>query len=87
MEGDGKIVLDEPVHLSSLRSIDKLNDGTKDTHNYHYSVSFWSFIHSQPGRNKYTPIFNYGTKPIVEYNQATQKIRVRVEKRLFMKEK
>lgn len=81
MEGDGKIVLDEPVHLSSLRSIDKLNDGTKDTHNYHYSVSFWSFIHSQPGRNKYTPIFNYGTKPIVEYNQATQKIRVRVEKK------
>uniref|UniRef100_A0A6C0BTC4 Lectin/glucanase superfamily protein n=1 Tax=viral metagenome TaxID=1070528 RepID=A0A6C0BTC4_9ZZZZ len=81
IEGEGKIILDEPVHLSSLRSIGEFNDGTKNTHNYHYSVSFWSFIHSQPGRNKYTPIFNYGAKPIVEYNQATQKIRVRVEKK------
>ena len=87
MEGGGKIMLDEPVHLNALRSIGDYKElnGIKtdvdDTHNYHYSVSFWSFIHSQPGRNKYTPIFNYGAKPIVEYNQATQKIRVRVEKK------
>lgn len=83
IEGGGEIVLDEPVHLNSLRSIGdykELNDqkDADDTHNYQYSVSFWTFIHSQPGRNKYTPIFNYGEKPVVEYNPKKQQIRVRV---------
>lgn len=75
MEGGGKLILDEPVHLNTLRSIANYNG---DAYNYHYSVSFWTFLHSQPGRNKYTPIFNYGDKPRVEYNAKTQKIRIRV---------
>lgn len=86
MEGGGKIVLDEPVHLNALRSIGDYKElngqkDTDDTHNYHYSVSFWAFIHSQPGRNKYTPIFNYGEKPAVEYNPKKQRIRVKVAKK------
>ena len=87
MEGGGKIVLDEPVHLNALRSIGDYKElnGIKtdvdDTHNYHYSVTFWTFIHSQPGRNKYTPIFNYGDKPVVEYNPKKQQIRIRVAKK------
>jgi hypothetical protein len=85
LEGGGRIVLDEPVHLNSLRSIGDYKElnGTSDddTHNYHYSVSFWTFIHSQPGRNKYTPIFNYGDKPVVEYNPKKQRVRVRVAKK------
>jgi hypothetical protein len=83
MEGGGKLVFDGPVHLNTLRSISDYkelnnikNDGD-DTHNYHYSVSFWTFIHSQPGRNKYTPIFNYGNKPVIEYNPKKQQIRIR----------
>jgi uncharacterized protein YjeT (DUF2065 family) len=86
MEGGGQLVLNEPVYLNTLRNIgdykelNKLADGD-DTHNYHYSVSFWTFIHSQPGRNKYTPIFNYGEKPVVEYNPKKQQIRVRVAKK------
>jgi len=83
--GSGRIVLNEPVHLNSLRSIGDYKElnGTSDddTHNYHYSVSFWTFIHSQPGRNKYTPIFNYGEKPVVEYNPKKQRVRVRVAKK------
>ena len=88
MEGGGKIVLDDPVHLNTLRSIGDYkelnnikNEADDDSHNYHYSVSFWTFIHSQPhtgGRKKYTPIFNYGKKPIVEYNGATERVRIRV---------
>lgn len=82
MEGGGKLVFGEPVHLNTLRSIGdykELNDtNDDDTHNYHYSVSFWTFIHSQPGSNKYTPIFNYGKKPLVEYNPKKQQIRIRV---------
>lgn len=80
MEGGGKLVFNEPVHLNTLRSIADYNElnNVKDTYNYHYSVSFWTFIHSQPGRNKYIPIFNYGGKPRVEYNPKTQKIRIRV---------
>jgi len=86
MEGGGKIVLDEPVHLSSLRSIGNYKElngqnDNDDTHNYHYSVSFWAFIHSQPGRDKYTPIFNYGEKPVVEYNPKKQRVRIRVVKK------
>jgi hypothetical protein len=88
MEGGGKLVLAEPVHLNTLRSIGDYkelnnikNDADADTHNYHYSVSFWTFIHSQPGRNKYTPIFNYGDKPVVEYNPKKQQIRIRVAKK------
>jgi hypothetical protein len=84
-EGGGKVVLDEPVHLNSLRSVGdykELNGNSDDdAHNYHYSISFWTFIHSQPGRNKYTPIFNYGEKPIVEYNPKKQRVRVRVAKK------
>ena len=88
MEGGGKLILDEAVHLNSLRSIgdyNELNDikDTDDTHNYHYSVSFWTFIHSQPGRDKYTPIFNYGEKPVVEYNPRKQRVRVKVEKKII----
>ena len=82
MEGGGKLVFDEPVHLNTLRSIGdykELNDAhSDDTHNYHYSVSFWTFIHNQAGKKKYTPIFNYGKKPIVEYNGATERVRIRV---------
>jgi uncharacterized protein YjeT (DUF2065 family) len=81
MEGGGMLVLDDPVHLNTLRSIGDYQELNKsdDTHNYHYSVSFWSFIHSQPHKSKkYTPIFNYGRKPIVEYNGATEKVRIRV---------
>ena len=86
LEGGGKVVLDDPVHLNSLRSIGDYKElnrqkETEDTHNYHYSVSFWAFIHSQPGRNKYTPIFNYGEKPVVEYNPKKQRVRVRVAKK------
>jgi hypothetical protein len=89
MEGGGKLVLAEPVHLNALRSIGDYKElngqkETEDTHNYHYSVSFWTFIHSQPGRNKYTPIFNYGGKPTVEYNPKKQQIRIRVaEKTIY----
>jgi hypothetical protein len=70
--------------LNTLRSIGdykELNQMTEgeDTHNYHYSVSFWTFIHSQPHKSKkYTPIFNYGRKPVVEYDGATEKVRIRV---------
>ena len=83
MEGGGKLVFGEPAHLNTLRSIGdykELNDAhaDDDTHNYHYSVSFWTFIHSQAGKKKYTPIFNYGKKPIVEYNGATERVRIRV---------
>lgn len=86
LEGGGRIVLNEPVHLNSLRSIGDYkelngNSDDDDTHNYHYSVSFWTFIHSQPGRDKYTPIFNYGEKPVVEYNPKKQRVRVRVAKK------
>jgi len=82
MEGGGKIVLDEPVHLNSLRSIGDYKElNGNDSHNYHYSVSFWTFIHSQPGRNKYTPIFNYGEKPVVEYNPRKQRVRIMVAKK------
>ncbi len=83
MEGNGMVVLNEPVHLNTLRSIGDYKELNKldgdDTHNYHYSVSFWTFIHSQPHKSKkYTPIFNYGRKPTVEYNGATEKVRIKV---------
>lgn len=71
----GKMLLREPVHLSEINNIAQYNDLNPDlSYNYHYSVSFWTFIHNQS--KKYKPIFNYGGKPLVEYNGEEQMVRI-----------
>lgn len=72
----GKTLLREPVNLSTIRTV--ADNVHEQTNNYHYSVSFWTFIHNQPHKHrKYVPIFDFGGKPLVEYNGAEEKLRVK----------
>ena len=51
---------------------------------YNYSLSVWFYINPQPPNTsaaymKYTPILNYGNKPLVEFNSNLQSLRVMAE--------
>lgn len=51
---------------------------------YSYSLSAWFYINPQPPNTsaaymKYTPIFTYGNKPVVEFNSNLQSLRVMAE--------
>lgn len=86
----GNEILKDIVPLNNIKNIENYNDLNKNMistlnnnineyYNYHYSISFWTFINStQSSIHKYIKIFDYGRKPIVEYNSSTQTIRVRI---------
>ncbi len=85
---DGILLLKEPVYLNKETDLAKSKeihgDKTKanpDPHSYQYSLSAWYYINPQPPNtsaaySKFTPILNYGNKPLVEYNGSTDTIRV-----------
>ena len=63
-----------PIALANKKSMN---------YDYHYTVSFWFFPDEQPpsgssSSNKFTPIFDYGKKPIVLFNPSTSKLQVRM---------
>jgi len=63
-----------PISLATKNSMN---------YDYHYTVSFWFFPDEQPpsrssSSNKFTPIFDYGKKPIVLFNPSTSKLQVRM---------
>ena len=61
-----------------------LSDKESMNYDYHYTVSFWFFPDEQPpsrssSSNKFTPIFDYGKKPIILFNPSTSKLQVRMQ--------
>lgn len=89
---NGKQLLKEPVYLNEEHSLGtfeelhepNINAKTGQRFKYHYSVSFWFYINPQPPNtggayNKYTNIFNYGNKPLVQYNGQKNSLIVKTE--------
>ena len=91
---DATILLTDPVYLNNkhtlgnFENLHKRNtEIKKDGENpfsYKYSISGWYYINPQPPNtspayNKYTPIFNYGKKPLIEYNGSLNKIRIQTD--------
>jgi hypothetical protein len=66
-----------------LATYEELND-TNDTFNYSYGISYWVYIDSlPPPYNKYASVLNYGNKPNMLYNPASNTFIVSIEKALL----
>ena len=72
------------IPVNSNTSSVSLADKKSMNYDYHYTVSFWFFPDEQPpnlstSSNKFTPIFDYGKKPIVLFNPSTSELQVRMK--------
>jgi hypothetical protein len=66
-----------------LATYEELND-TNDVFNYSYGISYWVYIDSLPPHyNKYASVLNYGNKPNMLYNPASNTFIVSIEKALL----
>lgn len=45
---------------------------------YDYSISAWFYINPDSSKDSYLTILNYGNKPHVEYNQASNRLRIQM---------
>jgi len=70
-------------HATILATYEELNN-TNDEFNYSYGISFWVYIDSlPPNYNKYASLLNYGNKPNILYNPASNTFIVSIEKSLL----
>jgi hypothetical protein len=80
---NGKQLLREPIHLNKTETIGSFNELHKvsdknDTFQYDYSISSWVYLNPDSSTNAYYPILNYGSKPMIEYNQYAHKLRIQM---------
>jgi len=83
---DGTQLLKDPVYLNNATTIGTFENlhkkvTGKNTYNYQYAISSWIYLNPQPPNtnesySKFTPLLNYGGKPVIEYNGTTNTIRV-----------
>lgn len=78
-------LLEKPIYLNNEYSINMNKFINLKKPNYYYAISFWYWINPQSlntneSYNKYTNIFNYGNKPIVEINPNKNKFRIKYKK-------
>lgn len=90
MSHDGIKLLERPIYLNNEQQFPEGDDtlhtkfSDNDIHNYHYSISAWFNLNPQPPNmskknNKYTNILNYGNKPKISFNIATNSLRIETE--------
>lgn len=90
MSHDGIKLLERPIYLNNEQQFPEGDDtlhtkfSDNNIHNYHYSISAWFNLNSQPPNmskknNKYTNILNYGNKPKISFNIATNSLRIETE--------
>lgn len=79
---DAKYLLNEPEYLDR----EKEAGSTKDiygsdiedsSYNYNYSISFWYYVNPTANDDSYYNILSYNGKPLVEYNQHKNKLRIK----------
>lgn len=81
---NGKRLLNKVVSLNTeevVGTYDELHDNNNDDESkfqYNYSISSWFYLNPNNSINEYFPIINYGTKPIVEFNQFNNKLKIRM---------
>lgn len=90
--GDCRQLLRDPITLhgaTTVATYDQLSgnsgndDTTTATFDYKYGISLWYYLDSHGANmssayNVYTPIFNYGNKPVIEYNARTNSLRIKM---------
>lgn len=69
--------------LMGINDADASGGVTNPTYDYKYGISMWYYLDAYGANmneayNKYTPIFNYGNKPSIEYNGRTNSLRIRI---------
>jgi len=90
MSHDGIKLLERPIYLNNEQQFPEGDDtlhtkfSDNNIHNYHYSISAWFNLNPQPPNmskknNKYTNILNYGNKPKISFNAATNSLRIETE--------
>jgi len=90
MSHDGIKLLERPIYLNNEQQFPEGDDtlhtkfSDNNIHNYHYSISAWFNLNPQPPNtskknNKYTNILNYGNKPKISFNIATNSLRIETE--------
>ena len=78
----GKQLVNKPVGTDSVYSLGTYQDlNGSDKFDYQYAISSWVFLESAPPNtnssyNKYTSLLNFGNKPNVLYNGATNTLMV-----------
>ncbi len=81
---DAKKLLNEPVYLDVQKEIatskDIYNtDNIEDSdYIYNFSISFWYYVNPTANDDMYYNVITYNGKPLVEYNQHKNKLRVKM---------
>jgi hypothetical protein len=73
--------LHEPTTIATYDSLNETD--TPTAYNYKYGISLWVYLDAHGANmnqsyNKYTAIFSYGNKPLIEYNGATNSLRITI---------
>ena len=89
MTKDAVSLLDDPVYLNNKHTLGTFENlvpssNMKGKYKYKYAISGWFYINPQPpstnsSYTKYTTIFDYAKKPIIEYNGLQNKIRIKTD--------
>ena len=83
------LLLGSPVYLNNNHTLGKFENlkpssNMKGKYEYEYSISGWFYINPQPPSTnkayvKYTTIFNYANKPLIQYNSLNNMLRVQTD--------
>lgn len=82
-------LLDDPIYLNNKRTLGtfenlKPSSNMSGKFKYQYAISGWFYINPQPpstnsAYTKYTTLFDYAKKPIIQYNALENKIRIQTD--------
>ncbi len=77
-------LLNEPIYLDSSKEIGTTsqlygNDLEDENYNYNYAISFWYYLNPKANDDSYYNILTYNGKPLVEYNQHKNKLRIKMK--------
>jgi len=79
---DAKYLLNKPEYLDREKEVGSTNDiyGSEledSNYIYNYSISFWYYVNPVSNDDNYYNILTYNGKPLVEYNQHKNKLRIK----------
>jgi hypothetical protein len=91
----GKQLVNDAINTGTFHTLASYQDlnGSNDHFNYQYGISFWVFIDSMPPNTntsytKYTPLVNYGNKPVILYKADTNTLAIAMDSgRVYNKSK
>lgn len=81
---DAKYLLNDPLYLDRQNEVatskDLYGSNVEDAdYIYNYAISFWFYVNPTANDDNYYNILTYNGKPLVEYNQHKNKLRVKTK--------